>query len=197
MVGHDGTLVMSNVLLRENFGWALELGDRDVRLGWDTPNENATLEDNTLVGLTIFKNEWTGISMSGNTFIGEVQGVAASDYPDNQFLDVPPAENLVVVRPNRFEPGRAHIIVYNWEGLDRVTVELAPLLPVGADFEIRNAQDVFSAPVVAGTFDGSALELPMTGLEPALPIGDPEAIPAEQRTGRDFNVFLLRAAVCE
>ncbi|MDY0003060.1 MAG: hypothetical protein RBU30_17305, partial [Polyangia bacterium] len=197
MVGHDGTHVMSNVLLVENHGWALGLADRDVRLGWDTPNENATLVDNTIVGLTIFQQEWTGIAMSGNTFVGEVQGVDLADYPDNSYLDEPPEQNLVVVRPNRFEPGRAHIIVYNWEGLDSVVVELAHIVPVGAAYEIRNAQNPFAEPVLEGTFGGGEVSLPMTGLEPALPIGDPEAIPLGQRTGRDFNVFLLRAAVCD
>ena len=70
MIGHDGTHIASGMLLRENYGWAMNLSDRDVRLGWDTPNENATLEDNYFVGQTIFQDEWTGIQLEGNTFIG-------------------------------------------------------------------------------------------------------------------------------
>lgn len=197
MVGHDGTHVMRDVLLRENYGWAQALGDRDVRLGWDTPNENATLEDNYLVGQTVFQDDWTGISMSGNTFIGPVDGVDPADYPDNTYLDTAPTQNHVVIRPNRFEPGRAHIIVYNWEGSDEVTVDLGDLVPAGTAFELRNAQSFFAAPVVTGTYDGVSVTIPLTGLDIALPIGDPDAIPAEQRSGRDFNVFVLRAAVCD
>jgi hypothetical protein len=197
LVGHDGTLVMRDVLLQQNYGWAMELDDRDVRLGWDTPNENATLVDNYFVGQTIFQDEWTGISMTGNTFLGPVDGVDPADYPDNNYVDTAPTQNHVVVRPNRFEPGRAHIIVYNWEGLDEVTVDLGDLVPVGTDFELRDVQSFFAAPVVTGNYNGDGVTIPLTNLDITAPIGDPDAIPEDQRTGRDFNVFVLRAAVCD
>lgn len=197
MVGHDGSLTMSNVLLQENLGWAPTLGERDVRLGWDTPNENADLVDNYLVGQTIFQDQWSDIALRGNTFIGAVDGVDPVDYPDNTYLDAAPTQNHVVVRPNRFEPGRAHVIVYNWEDLDEVEVDLGALVPAGVELEIRNGQAPLAPAVVSGTHDGGPVTLPMTGLEPALPIGDADAIPADQRTGRAFNVFVVRAAVCE
>jgi hypothetical protein len=197
MIGHDGTRVVSDILLRENFGWSMAIDDRNVRLGWDTPNEDATLTDNYIVGRTIFQNEWTGIEMSGNTFIGPVEGVDTSSYTDNTYLDAPPTTNHVVLRPNRYEPGRAHIIVYNWEGLESVAVDPSEIMPPGTAFEVRNAQNFYGAPVLEGTYDGGEILLPMTGLDIALPIGDPDAIGPEERTGRDFNVFVLRAAVCE
>jgi hypothetical protein len=197
MIGHDGTHVVSGVTLRENFGWAMSLGDRDVRLGWDTPNEDASLVDNYLVGMTIFQNEWTGISMSGNTFIGALEGVEPSAHPDNTYLDATPATNHVVVRPNRYEPGRAHIIAYNWEGLETVSVDPGAIMSAGTDFIVRNAQDFYGDAVVSGTYEGGAISIPMTGLSVAQPIGDPGAIPDGQRTGSAFNVFVLQAAVCE
>lgn len=197
MVGHDGTLTMSGVLLRGNFGWAMDPGDRGVRLGWDTPNEDATLEDNYLVGATIFQDAWTGIAMNGNTFIGPVEGVDPGDYPDNTYAATAPNANHVVVRPNRYEPGRAHIIVYNWEGLDSVNADISAVVPEGTVFAIHDAQNYYAAPVVSGTYEGGAVSLPMTGLEPALPVGDAESIGPDERTGRDFNVFVLRAAVCD
>ena len=120
-----------------------------------------------------------------------------SDYANNTYLDSPPTDNHVVVRPNRYEPGRAHIIVYNWEGLGEVSVDLSELMPEGTEYSLYNAQNYFSSPVVSGTYEGGDVAIPLTGLEPALPIGDAEAIGAEQRTGKDFNVFVLRAAVCD
>ena len=76
-------------------------------------------------------------------------------------------------------------------------MDLGDLVPAGTDFEIRNAQNFYAAPVVTGTHDGGAVTIPLTNLDIALPIGDPDAIPADQRTGRDFNVFVLRSAVCD
>jgi len=51
--------------------------------------------------------------------------------------------------------------------------------------------------VVTGTYDGNGVTIGLTNLDITPPIGDPDAIPEDQRTGRDFNVFVLRAAVCD
>jgi hypothetical protein len=201
MVGHDGTRVVRDTLLRENYGWVQELGDRNVRLGWDTANEDAVLVDNYLVGQTIFQGQWSGIQMQQNVFIGEdsaagLSGVSAQDFPENTYLEGTPSQNHVVLRPNGFDPGRAHIIVYNWEGSDEVSVDLSDFLPADTAFEIRDAQNIFADPIVSSTYTGGSVVLPMTGLAPAPPIGDADAFGAHS-TGKHFNVFVLRAAVCD
>jgi hypothetical protein len=94
----------------------------------------------------------------------------------------------VFVRPNRYEAGRANIIVYNWDNLGSVTVDVSPVLASGAPYEVRNAQDFFAPPVLGGVFDGNPLLLPMTGLTVAAPTG-PLLTPPP--TGPTFNVFIL------
>ena len=92
------------------------------------------------------------------------------------------------VRPNRYEPGRANIVVYNWDNLDKVAVDVRPVLNAGTAYEVRNAQDFFAPPVLSGIFDGQPLQLPMTGLTVAKPMA-PFRTPAP--TGPTFNVFVL------
>jgi hypothetical protein len=94
----------------------------------------------------------------------------------------------VFVRSNRFERGRAHLIVYNWTHLSSVPVDVSSVLPLGTPYEVRNAQDFFVPPVLTGTFDGQKLNLPMTGLTVAWPNGPFTAPPP---TGPEFNVFEL------
>jgi len=94
----------------------------------------------------------------------------------------------VFVRPNRYEPGRANIIVYNWDDLSSVPVDVASVLPVGVSYEIFNVQDLSAPPVLSGVFDGEPLLLPMTGLTVAAPNG-PLLTPPP--TGPTFNVFVL------
>jgi hypothetical protein len=94
----------------------------------------------------------------------------------------------VFVRPNIHEPGRANIVIYNWDGRDSVDVDIRSVLPIGAGYDVRNAEDFFAAPVLGGTFDGRPLRLPMRGLTVAKPNG-PFATPAP--TGPQFNVFVL------
>ncbi len=196
LVGHDGTNIVKDIVLEDNYGWALDLGGRDVRLGWDTANEGASLKGNYFVGLTIFQREWSDVAIQDNTFIGQLQGLDPSDYPNNEYLSEPPQKNFIVILPNEYEPGRAHIIVYNWEGLDQVSVDLSSLLPEGTEFDIRSVQDLYHEPLVSGSYRGGEVTIPMTGIDPTPPIGDPDAIPQDWRTGKDFNVFLLRAALC-
>ena len=99
-----------------------------------------------------------------------------------------PSGTKVFLRPNRYENGRANIIVYNWDKLSRVAVDVSSVLVPGAAYEVRNAQDFMGEPVLRGTFDGRPLELPMTGLTVATPNG-PLLTPAS--TGPMFNAFVL------
>jgi len=94
----------------------------------------------------------------------------------------------VFVRTNRYEAGRANIVVYNWDNINSVTVDVNSVLAPGAAYEIRNAQDFFAAPVLSGVFDGQPLELPMTGLTAAAPNGPLLTAPP---TGPTFNLFVL------
>lgn len=103
-----------------------------------------------------------------------------------------PAQLHVVVRPNKYERGRAHIAVVNYGLAPSVSVDLSTVLRAGERFEIRNVQDLAGAPVVAGTYSGTAISLPMTGVAPPAPVGraTPNRAP---RTAPLFDVFLLTA----
>jgi len=72
-----------------------------------------------------------------------------------------PTENFIFVRPNRYEPGRGHVAVFNWENKDPVTVDLSAVLKKGARFVVHNVQDLYGKPVAEGTFDGNPVTLPM------------------------------------
>jgi hypothetical protein len=62
----------------------------------------------------------------------------------------------------------------------------------GSRFEILDAQNVLGAPIAAGTYDGSPVSLPMTGLVATKPIGD--LVSAPSHTGPDFAVFIVTPA---
>ncbi len=93
----------------------------------------------------------------------------------------------VFLRPNQYEPGRANVTIFNWDGKDAVDVDLSSVLDEGDRFEIRNVQDFFGEPVVTGTYAGGPVSVPMTGLTVAPPVGWPAPPP----TGPEFNAFVL------
>jgi hypothetical protein len=108
---------------------------------------------------------------------------------DSRYAQGSPKGVKVIVRPNRYERGRAHVIVYNWDRRDRVKVDLGDLLRPLQKYRIVSAQDFFGKPVVEGKYDLKPVELPMTEYRAAPPIGMPDHKPPA--TGPTFNVFVV------
>lgn len=100
--------------------------------------------------------------------------------------------NLVVVRPNQYEAGRANIIVYNWAQQSTVSVDLSAVLNVGDRYVVQNAQDFSGTPVASGTYEGGSLALPMAAIPPPAPVG--RAFTPPPVTGPTFNVFVVMKA---
>lgn len=182
----------ARILVRENLGWANGMG-RHCEFGYmNDGHKDIRVIDNYFAGRVTFR-AWEKIEMTGNKFFGEVTGpVDTNKFPDN-YYGPPPRESVAFVRPNDYEPGRANITVYNWAGSDTVPAEIGKVVPVGAPFEIRNAQNWTAGPVVKGVYDGKAVSLPMTGMDPLQPIGAAGYLTREEMTGKAFNVFVLQS----
>lgn len=106
----------------------------------------------------------------------------------SRYVSTRPTETKIFLRPNFYDPKRTHIIIYNWSLQSHVDVDVRGILRVGATYEVRNAQNYNSAPVLTGTYNGKPLRLPMSGLVVARPVGKSSG-PAS--TGPEFNVFVL------
>ena len=105
-----------------------------------------------------------------------------------------PAGVRVFVRPNKYEPGRGHVVVFNWDKQPTVDTDVAAVLPKGAAFEVRDAQNYFGKPVLEGVYDGQPLRLPMDLTEVAQPVGEAPHIQARFRhTAPEFAVFVVMA----
>ena len=122
--------------------------------------------------------------------------VDTAQHPDNIFMSDRPAGVEVFIRENAYQPGRAHIIIYNWDLAETVDVDLTPVMNSGTAFQLRNAQDYFEEPVVAGVFDGSPVSIPLADLTTAQPFGSSGAIQEHETTGLEFNVLVLIANPC-
>ena len=169
--------VTGNMLAPRNSDYAVDLRQVSVVLSaaWDNSfYSTATTGREFRHNSTVYTfSEWkslTGFDSSSTDIAGSLTG------------------SKVFVRPNLYEAGRANIIVYNWENLSTVAADVSTVLPVGTAYEVRNAQDFLAAPVLSGIFDGQPLQLPMTGLTVAAPVGGMLTPPP---TGPTFNVFVL------
>jgi len=104
------------------------------------------------------------------------------DYPTGQ---------KVFVRPNKYEPGRGNVAVYNWAHLPTVSVDLSRILKPGDHYEVRDAQNFFGRPVATGTYDGKPVVLPMNLKEVAPLVGNVTHIKYQGHTAPEFAAFVV------
>ena len=115
-------------------------------------------------------------------------GLGASDHVEGTV----PATTEVFVKPNKYEAGRAYVVVYNWGHNSSVSADLSGVLRSGQRYEVRNVQDIFGAPVASGTYSGGGITLPMHGVTPPAPIGRSTRTPP--KTGPNFDTFVVTLA---
>ena len=109
------------------------------------------------------------------------------------FVRKKPSRLQVFVRPNQYEPGRGHIIVYNWPKHRSVAVDISSIVPLDAEYEIRDVQNYFGTPVATGIFNGGRVNIPMNLTEIARPLGDCPHLAKhyERHTAPEFGVFVV------
>ena len=131
--------------------------------------------------------------------LADWQSVYGQDLDSNGYTGRPIA-NQVFVRPNAYETGRGHVIIYNWVGLDDVPVDLTPLgLSQGQAFKVHNilsfktdpnAPDWYGNVAASGTFDSGDpwVDVDMTDTDVTSPIGSSVPLPS---TLPEFGAFLV------
>ncbi len=132
-----GIRVDSNATYRTDRGETADLGWRNgvARHG------DLIFRDNYFVGsIYLTTAKWTSIDQADNI-------VTTSD------------RDTVIVRPNRYEPGRANIGVWNPSGAASVSVTV----PGIGGWRLQRAEDFYGPPVATGS--GPSVTVPMAGAE--------------------------------
>ncbi len=157
------------------------------------------LTDSSVSGQTWSDNRFYGVSTLSNWQHAPNTPAAFATWRTQTGLTGPGSyagsgapPNLVVVRPNQYEAGRANIVVYNWEQRATVDLDLSAVLNAGDRYVVRNVQDFDGTPVASGTYTGGSIQLPMTGITPPAPVG--RAFTPPPVTGPTFNVFVVMKA---
>jgi hypothetical protein len=147
-------------------------------------------------------NSTAGYVWNGNTYYGSGMfmvngsGTSFEGWREKTHLDGnstyrsgDPTGVWTFVRPNKYEQGRANIVIYNWDLAASVAVDLSGVLTPGRRYEIRDAQNFLAGARFTGTFDGSPVRISMTGLSVAMPNGSAPVPP--QNTAPQFGTFVV------
>jgi len=107
-----------------------------MQIGYDAPeNEDCEVRGNVVVGGLDIKR-YKKVVNEGNVVVGPDAARAKGA--------------LAVLRPNKYDPLRANLAVYNWDKGAEVTVDASAWLKDGQAFELRNPKDFFGKPVQQG-----------------------------------------------
>lgn len=106
---------------------------RDGRTGFDGEPEG----DFTAFDLAAWRKASAGV---GNTFDGKSQAISG-----------PPPDKIAVI-PNDYEPGRAHLVIYNWSKSASLDADLSAAVAAGSQFQVLIAKEPYGVAVVSGTY---------------------------------------------
>ncbi len=131
----------------------------------------------------------------GNAFSTYTSDMGWAAWPSSTGFDAgsrygtgkPSGQRISVIK-NPYERGRALVVVWNWSGAGSATVDLSDVLTSGQAYEVRNAQRVWDAPALAGTYSGP-ISLSLSAVTPYAPVARAQRPAAS--TGTLFQVFLV------
>lgn len=114
---------------------------------------------------------------------------------NSTYIDTAPTGQHVRLNVNRYDSRRANLVIYNWDQASTITVDVGSFLSPGDTYQLRNVQDYFGD-VIAATYGGGGLQVPMTGRTRVKPIGYDQVTswyhdPLKPNTFPAFGAFVL------
>jgi hypothetical protein len=73
-----------------------------------------------------------------------------------------PASHVVLL-PNKYDPNRAHVAVYNGAKAKEAAIDVSAFLKRGERYRVMRALDIYGQPVTSGTCDGDVVRVPVDG----------------------------------
>lgn len=102
-----------------------------------------------------------------------------------------PTQNEYYVIKNRYEGGRANVVVYNWAKAENMMIDLSTVLSTNSRFSIYDAMNLQAGPVVSGTYSGGAIRIPLNLNSIELPIRADSNRGDLRHTLPEFGVFIV------
>jgi hypothetical protein len=129
-----------------------------MRLGYGAPyNEDCEVRHNVIAGGELNINKFKQVVSEDNLVL-----TRNAARPDR----IQESAAKIEIRPNRYDPNRVHIAIFNWSRTPTVALDLGHLdnyLKSGDAYRLLNPRDVFGKPVVQRVYDGKPVAAPVNG----------------------------------
>lgn len=124
----------------------------NMQVGYTAPeNDDCEVRDNVIVEGRLSIVRFRRVTEVGNVVIPPGSGPPA----DRRFL--------FELRPSRYDPHRAHLVIFNWSGGDSVPIPLEGFLRPGEGFRLKDPRDFFGKALMEGVYQNSPLAVPVPG----------------------------------
>ncbi len=124
----------------------------NMQIGYSAPhNEDCEIRDNVILGGGLQINKFKIAVKEGNLVLGK-------NDPRPKDADV-----RIVLRPNRYDPDRAHLAVFNWARKPAIDLTPKSFLKTGETYRLMDPRRLYGEPVLSGTFDGKPIRVPLDG----------------------------------
>jgi hypothetical protein len=134
-----------HVRVRNNYLYGVSM-----QVGYAAPfNEDCEVRDNVVVDGSLSIHKYKRAVREGNLVLPK--GMAR------------PKEGRAVLRPNKYDPRRAHLALFNWAKGPAMEVGLGAFLKKGDRYRLMSPRDFFGKPALAGTYDGKRVRVPLAG----------------------------------
>ncbi len=188
-----GYNLVTNAQIEENYTYYPGSEGESLNLGYRFGAVDSTVFENYFMGGSVtLGGIIQNIDFAKNTIYapGSIN-FSQTDFFENVYDQTKPVQNKIFIRQNLFEDNRFNITIYNWEGMDEITLNknlLEDLAWVpGTAYQLHNVQD-FYGDILVGVYDGEALIIPMTNHSVQQPLGL-NFVPAS--TFPEFGAFVL------
>jgi hypothetical protein len=184
-----GTVALDN-LLADNYTYfspSSLVGQNNI--GYRAGCNGITVRRNYFANGGLVAIECRNAVIEDNFFHPYIFGFPIEQLPSNTYSRSRPTGTRIFLRPNEYEPGRAHFAVFNWDRHNAILADLSSVLRPGQSFQIRDLQNPLGPPVLAGVYSGQPLSIPLHLTGVATPVGEPGV--ASRHTPPEFGAFLV------
>lgn len=110
-------------------------------------------------------------------------------WDGNSRMSTSNPSNQVVVKPNVYDKGTGFVVVMNNSGSSSVDVDLSKIVSNGAEYEIRDVENMQGQPIISGKYSGGTVRLPMT----LTSVDKPNGYSSVRHSDSGIGVFLVRS----
>lgn len=120
-----------------------------MQLGYNAPeNEDCTVTGNIIFREGFCINKFKKVTNENNSVIQK-----DTDLPDE------PAK--IIWLPNKYDPERANLVIFNWKNDMKVSFPVRPFMSKGDHFELKCPTDIYGPAIYSGTVTDETISIPI------------------------------------